>query len=72
MVYGAWQLLLTIRLSQQLANRLRTNLMGRLSRLEMTTLDDQRVGDSVYRVMYDAPMLPEICYRILITHLRSF
>ena len=32
----------------------------------MTTLDDQRVGDSVYRVMYDAPMLPEICYRILI------
>ncbi|GIR82414.1 MAG: hypothetical protein CM15mP84_01620 [Cellvibrionales bacterium] len=40
--------------------------MGRLSRLEMTTLDDQRVGDSVYRVMYDAPMLPEICYRILI------
>ena len=38
--------------------------MGRLTRLEMTTLDDQRIGDSVYRVMYDAPMLPEICYKL--------
>ena len=65
-LWGLAELLLTIRLSQRLANRLRTNLMGRLSRLEMTTLDDQRVGDSVYRVMYDAPMLPEICYRLLI------
>ena len=67
---GLWGLvenLVTIRFTQRLANGLRTKLMGRLSRLEMTTLDDQRIGDSVYRVMYDAPMMPEICFRITIT-----
>ena len=30
----------------------------------MTTLDEQRIGDSVYRIMYDAPMLPEICFKL--------
>ena len=67
---GLWGLienLVTVRFTQRLANGLRTQLMGRLSRLEMTTLDDQRIGDSVYRVMYDAAMMPEICFRIAIT-----
>ncbi|MGI9234772.1 MAG: ABC transporter ATP-binding protein [Woeseiaceae bacterium] len=67
---GLWGLienLVTVRFTQRLANGLRTDLMGRLSRLEMTTLDDQRIGDSVYRVMYDAAMMPEICFRITIT-----
>ena len=41
--------------------------MGRLTRLNMTTLDEQRIGDSVYRVMYDAPMLPEICFKLAIS-----
>ena len=63
-IWGLIELLLTIRMTQRLANNLRSALMGRLSRLEMTTLDDQRIGDSIYRVMYDAPMLPEICYRL--------
>ena len=65
-LWGLAETMLTIRMTQRLANDLRTRLMGRLSRLEMTTLDDQRVGDSIYRVMYDAPMLPEICYRLTI------
>ena len=63
-VWGLIELLLTIRMTQRLANGLRCTLMGRLSRLEMLTLDDQRIGDSIYRVMYDAPMLPELCYRL--------
>jgi len=66
-LWGLAELLLTIRMTQRLANGLRTKLMGRLTRLEMTTLDDQRIGDSVYRVMYDAPMLPEICYRLTLS-----
>ena len=56
-IWGLLETLLTIRMTQKLANSLRTSLMGRLTRLEMTTLDDQRIGDSVYRIMYDAPML---------------
>jgi len=65
-LWGLIELLLTIRMTQRLANGLRTQLMGRLTHLEMTTLDDQRIGDSIYRVMYDAPLLPEICYRLTI------
>ena len=65
-LWGLLETLLTIRLTQRLANGLRTSLMGRLTRLEMTTLDDQRIGDSVYRVMYDAPMVPEICYKLTV------
>ena len=63
-LWGLAEAMLTIRMTQRLANGLRTKLMGRLARLEMTTLDDQRIGDSVYRVMYDAPQMPEICYRL--------
>ena len=42
-----------LRLSQSLNHLLRTQLSGRIKELPMTTLDDQRIGDSVYRVMYD-------------------
>jgi ABC-type multidrug transport system fused ATPase/permease subunit len=65
-LWGLAEVMLTIRMTQRLANSLRTKLMGRLARLEMTTLDDQRIGDSVYRVMYDAPMLPDICYQLTV------
>lgn len=65
-LWGLAEVLLTVRMTQRLANGIRTKLMGRLSRLEMTTLDDQRIGDSVYRVMYDAPMMPDICYQLTI------
>ena len=42
-----------LRLSQSLNHLLRTQLAGRIEELPMTTLDDQRIGDSVYRVLYD-------------------
>ncbi len=69
---GAWgvlETLIDIRLSQRIANHLRTRLFGRLTRLPITTLDDQRIGDSVYRVMYDAPLLPDICFGVTLTPL---
>ena len=65
-LWGLLETLLTIRMTQRLANSLRTSLKGRLTRLDRTTLDDQRTGDSVHRVMYDAPMLPEICYKLTV------
>ena len=30
----------------------------------MTVLDDQRIGDSVFRVLYDAPSAPDLAYRL--------
>ncbi len=62
-VVGVSDAFVQIRLSQRLSNRLRTRLFRRMARLPMTTLDDHRIGDAVYRVMYDAPMVPAMCYQ---------
>ena len=43
-----------LRLTQSLNHLLRTQLAARITSLPMTTLDDQRIGDSVYRVLYDS------------------
>ncbi|MDK1021063.1 MAG: ABC transporter transmembrane domain-containing protein, partial [Candidatus Hydrogenedentes bacterium] len=61
---GALNTLIHIRLNQRLANGFRTRLFERLARLPMKTLDDHRIGDSVYRVMHDAPAVNTICYRL--------
>lgn len=42
-----------LRLSQSMNHFLRTRVAGKLRSLPMTTLDDLRIGDSVYRVLYD-------------------
>ncbi len=42
-----------LRLSQSMNHFLRTRVAGKLRSLSMTTLDDLRIGDSVYRVLYD-------------------
>lgn len=64
---GAWGLLefmVHVRLTQCLANRLRTRLFRRLGKLPVTALNDQRVGDSIYRVLYDVPMVPGLIYQL--------
>ncbi len=61
--------LIHIRLSQRLTNHIRTRLYRRMAHLPMTTLDDHRIGDAIYRVMYDAPMLPSVCYTLTLTPL---
>ena len=60
--FGAIEALIHIRLNQRLGNGLRTRLFSGFAKLPMTTLDDHRIGDSVYRVMYDAPDVPIICF----------
>jgi ABC-type multidrug transport system fused ATPase/permease subunit len=66
-VAGVVEALINIRLTQRIANRLRTELFAKLTRLPMVTLDDHRTGDSVYRVMYDSPQVPQICFSLTLT-----
>ncbi len=64
---GLWGLLeywVNVRLTQRMVNFLRTDLFEGLTRLSLTTLQDQRIGDSMYRVLYDAPMVPEVVYQL--------
>ena len=42
-----------LRLSQSLNHLLRAELADHIKSLPVTTLDDQRIGDSVFRVIYD-------------------
>lgn len=63
-IFGMIEMIVSVRLTQNIANTLRTSLFRKLARLPMTTLDDNRIGDSVYRVMYDTPQVPEICFNL--------
>ena len=61
---GLLQFMVSVRLTQTLANNLRTRLFDRLTRLPTTVLDDQRTGDSIFRVLYDVPMTPDLIYNL--------
>ena len=63
-LWGLADFMVHVRLTQTLSNRLRSRLFDRLTHLPMTVLDDQRAGDSVYRVLYDTPMAPDLAYRV--------
>jgi ABC-type multidrug transport system fused ATPase/permease subunit len=57
----------TMRLSQDLNHHYRSSLFSTIQRLPMTAFDDERIGDAVYRVMYDTPSITDLTYRLLIT-----
>ncbi|MEM7364374.1 MAG: ABC transporter ATP-binding protein [Pseudomonadota bacterium] len=61
-LWGVAEFMVNVRMTQTIANNLRSRLFDRLTRLPMTALDDQRIGDSVYRVLHDAPEAPEMAY----------
>ena len=63
-VWGLLEFMVHVRLTQRLANHLRTRLFRRLAKLPMTALNDQRIGDSIYRVLYDVPTMPSLVYEL--------
>ena len=64
---GLVEYLINVRLNQRIGNDLRTRFFERLVRLDIPTLDEQRVGDSIYRVMYDATQVPAICLQLTLS-----
>jgi ABC-type multidrug transport system fused ATPase/permease subunit len=65
-IWGVVEFWVDVRMTQTIVNKLRTRLFDRLTRLPMTAVDDQRIGDSIYRVLYDAAEVPNICYMLSI------
>jgi len=61
----------TIRLTQALNHHYRSKLFDRIQTLPMTAFDDERIGDAVYRVMYDTPSITNSVQRIIFTPLGS-
>lgn len=56
-LYGIAEWWVDVRLTQNFVNALRRDLFNRLVRSPMTTIDDHRTGDSLYRTLYDTPMV---------------
>jgi len=65
-LWGIAEFMVGVRLNQHIANNLRTTLFHRLTNLPMRVLDDQRIGDSIYRVLYDAAIIPGLTFRLTI------
>ena len=65
--YGYVEFKLNMRLTQALNHTLRSHVFNRITGLSMTRLEDQRIGDSIYRVLYDTPQINEIFYQIVHT-----
>ena len=54
-----------LRLSQSLNHLLRSQLFERIKSMPMTQLDDQKIGDSMYRIMYDTPAITSIFFDVI-------
>jgi ABC-type multidrug transport system fused ATPase/permease subunit len=66
-LYGLLEYGFTLRLTQAINHHYRSRLFERIQSLPLPTFDDERIGDAVYRVMYDTPAITNTSYRILLT-----
>jgi ATP-binding cassette subfamily B protein len=58
---------LQLRLSQALNHLLRAQLFERIQRLPTAMLGDQRISDSLYRIMYDTPAISNVFYQVIMS-----
>jgi ATP-binding cassette, subfamily B, bacterial len=70
-LYGLFDFSYTIRLTQAFNHHYRTRLFERIQSLPMSAFDDERIGDAMYRVLYDTAAITNACYRILLTPVAS-
>lgn len=66
-LFGLFDYYFTMRLTQALNHHYRARLYERIQRLPMTAFDDERVGDAIYRVMYDTPSITGLSHQLLLT-----
>jgi ABC-type multidrug transport system fused ATPase/permease subunit len=64
---GILEFKINLRLSQSLGHLLRTQLAQRILSLPMSTMDEQRIGDSTYRVIYDSTAAVWIFHEITLS-----
>ena len=63
---GLIDLSVAIRLSQRITHHVRLALFGNMSRLPLTTLQQQRSGDALFRVLHDTPSIAGICHALIV------
>jgi ABC-type multidrug transport system fused ATPase/permease subunit len=73
-VGGLWGYIdfrIATRLVQALNHTVRAQIFNRISSLSITQLEDQRIGDSMYRTMYDSTQITEIFWEVTHTPVMS-
>ncbi|MBW2373997.1 MAG: ABC transporter ATP-binding protein [Deltaproteobacteria bacterium] len=70
-ILGLFEFRWTLRLTQDLNHHYRSRLFERIHSLPITAFDDERIGDAIYRVMYDTPAITQVVYRLLLIPLYS-
>ena len=70
-VLGLLDFRFTLRLTQAVNHHYRARLFERIQSLPMTAFNDERIGDAVFRVMYDTPAITSAVYRIILTPMAS-
>ena len=68
-LFGLYDYRYTLRLTQSFNHYYRSRLFERIQSLPMTAFSDARIGDSIFRVMYDTPALTGLAYRLILTPL---
>jgi len=63
---GLFEFHWTLRLTQAFNHYYRSRFFERIQSLPLTAFDEERIGDAVYRVMYDTPALTKACYGLLL------
>ena len=63
---GFLDLSVAIRLSQKITHEMRAALFSKMSRFHLITLQQQRSGDAIFRVMHDTPSVAAICHALTV------
>ncbi|MEM7017455.1 MAG: ABC transporter ATP-binding protein, partial [Pseudomonadota bacterium] len=66
-LYGYFEFHMNMRLTQSVNHLIRSKLFEKIHAMPMTKLEDQRIGDAVYRVMYDTPSITFIFHEVIRT-----
>ena len=66
-IWGYIEYRMNSRLTQAINHHLRSKLFRHIKAMPITTLEDQRIGDAVYRVMYDTPAITMCFYEVIMS-----
>lgn len=64
-ILGFVEFRLQLRLAQAVNHLLRSQLFERIQSMPVTLLNDSRIGDSMYRVMYDTPAVTNVFFQTI-------
>ncbi len=70
-ILGYFEFLWTIRITHLINFKLRSVVYRKLQCLPMSTLEDERIGDAVYRVMYDTPAITDLCEKSIVVPIQT-